>query len=168
MAVSRLKLRAHDVADLAVLSVALQDALVAVRDMAWLPKEHRFIILANRFCWEAEPEATPAEATADPGDEGDVSFAGASATLFNRVNCGVCFDRVLSAKSRNLDRRQLDQLLNLLAIKSDGHILRLIFSGGAEVRLELARVAVHLEDLGEAWPTHWRPSHTLDDSGQAG
>lgn len=178
MTPDRLKLRAHDLADLAVLSAALQDALVAVGDMAWLPQEHRFVLVANRFRWEAEPETlaageleetTPtADGPAEDAPTEDAGFAAASANFFSRANCGLCFDRVLSAKTRGFDPRKRDQLLNLLAIKSDGRVVRLYFSDGAEVRLEVARIAVHLEDLGESWPTHWRPSHTLDDSGKDG
>jgi len=169
MTPDRLKLRAHDLADLAALSAAPQDALVAVGDMAWLPQEHRFVLVANRFRWEAEPELAPAvEEEGDSAATGDAGFAAASASFYSRANCGLCFDRVLSAKTRGFDPRKRDQLLNLLAIKSDGRVVRLFFSDGAEVRLEVARIAVHLEDLGEAWPTHWRPSHTLDDSGKDG
>ena len=47
-----LKLRAEDTEDLAVISACLQDALVAVRDLAYAPEEHSFLFVANRFRWE--------------------------------------------------------------------------------------------------------------------
>ena len=50
-----LKLRAEDEEDLAVVSTILQDALVPVAEMAYLPEEKRFVLVANRFKWEAPP-----------------------------------------------------------------------------------------------------------------
>ena len=46
------KLRAEDADDLAVISACLQDALVAVRDLAFVPPDHTFLMVANRFRWE--------------------------------------------------------------------------------------------------------------------
>src|SRR5947209_14750043 len=39
--------------DLAVISAVLQDALIPVSEMAYLPEERRFALVANRFRWEA-------------------------------------------------------------------------------------------------------------------
>ncbi len=47
-----LKLIAFDEEDLKVVSAHLQDAVVRVGDMAYLPKERRFAALLNRFDWE--------------------------------------------------------------------------------------------------------------------
>ncbi|MEE8562657.1 MAG: DUF2948 family protein, partial [Alphaproteobacteria bacterium] len=47
-----LKLRAVDAEDFAVLGACLQDALVPVQDMRFLGEENRFVMVANRFCWE--------------------------------------------------------------------------------------------------------------------
>ena len=47
-----LRLRAEDAEDLAVLSACLQDALVAVRDLAYDPGAGVFVLVANRFRWE--------------------------------------------------------------------------------------------------------------------
>ena len=56
-----LKLRAEDADDLAVISACLQDALVAVRDLAFVPQDRTFLMAANRFRWEgaARPERGP-------------------------------------------------------------------------------------------------------------
>ena len=48
-----LELRAEDAEDLAVISACLQDALVAVRDLAYDPEDRSFLLVANRFRWEA-------------------------------------------------------------------------------------------------------------------
>jgi hypothetical protein len=33
------------------------------------------------------------------------------------------------------------------------------FAGDAALRLQGPRIVCHMEDLGEPWPTRWRPSH---------
>ena len=43
----RLRLRAADGDDIPVLSACLQDAVVPVADMAYLPSEARFVMVAN-------------------------------------------------------------------------------------------------------------------------
>src|SRR5215469_15719302 len=47
-----LKLRAEDADDLAVISACVQDALVAVHDLAFVPEDQTFLLVANRFRWE--------------------------------------------------------------------------------------------------------------------
>src|SRR5260221_2692745 len=51
---AKLKLSALDADDLAVISAAVQDALVADADCAYLKDESRFVLLLNRFPWEAD------------------------------------------------------------------------------------------------------------------
>ena len=46
-----LKLIALDADDLAVISAHLQDAVMKVGDLAFLPREKRFAAVANRFDW---------------------------------------------------------------------------------------------------------------------
>ena len=48
-----LKLIALDQDDIAVVSTHLQDAVVKVADIIWLPSEHRLVLGLNRFDWEA-------------------------------------------------------------------------------------------------------------------
>ena len=43
--------------------------------------------------------------------------------------------------------------------------LILDFAGGSSVRLEVAQILCHLDDLGEPWPTRWRPKHPVADAG---
>jgi len=157
-----IRLKARDAGDLEVLAACLQDAVVRLADMTWLPREKRFVLVGTRFRWETQPEAPPPP---EPGD--DAAFA-QTARLYSRVNCGLAFDKVTAVKTRNLDPARRQQLLNLLTLRAEGAAIRLIFSGGAEVRLETGGVAATLEDLGQSWPTQWRPSHALDEPSQAG
>ena len=55
------KLRAEDADDLAVISSCLQDALVAVRDLAFVQQDLTFLMVANRFRWERAPRSAPGE-----------------------------------------------------------------------------------------------------------
>ena len=51
-----LKLVALDEDDLKILSAHLQDAVLRMSDMAWVPSEHRFAAILNRFDWLAAVE----------------------------------------------------------------------------------------------------------------
>lgn len=143
----RLKLRAADSEDLAVLSAFLQDAVIAINDVRWLSEEQRFVFVANRFCWEDSERERPAEGNA----------------IYDRVHCGVCFDHVTSVRQRGLDQRRKAQIIALLAIEPGEDSIELTFSAGVVIHLEVDRILCHLQDLDEAWPTQWRPSHPLDD-----
>jgi len=167
-----LKLRAHDRDDLAVVAGVLQDALVPVAEIAYLAEEKRFVMVASRFCWEsvasdaAEPEPEPGGA---PERAADARFAEARAPAgYRRVNCGVCFDRVRRVRRRGLDPAAHGRILELLTIAGEDDTITLVFAGAAEIRLEVTGIACHIEDLGDPWPTPWRPRHDLDSDARAG
>jgi DUF2948 family protein len=138
-----LKLRAEDEEDLAVISAILQDALVAVGEMAWLPEEKRFVLVANRFRWE------PAAVGPRPDNERRMS--------------GLRIDGVISVQRRGFTPRDSERLLVLLAIRPEAGALFLDFAGGSSIRLEVERILCHLDDLGEPWPTRFRPRHPVED-----
>ena len=108
----------------------------------------------------ATPEPMAASGAVN-GDEGaDARFEEAEAgPRYYRVNCAVCFDWVRKARFRGLDPREKDQILNLLTVEAAPGAVLLVFSGGGTIRLEVRDIRCHLEDLGEPWPTRWRPSH---------
>jgi len=140
-----LKLRAEDADDLAVLSACLQDAVVAVRDLAYLAADRSFVLVASRFRWER-------------GLDWDRHQSG-----FERVLCAITFDEVAAVSYRGFRRSEDDRILSLLSIRfepGDGKgTIHLDFSGGAAIRLEVARIACRSKDLGEPWPTPWLPRH---------
>lgn len=139
-----LKLRAADEEDLAVLSTVLQDALVSVAEMVYQPEEKRFVLVANRFRWEPE--------------------AGKERRNFERILTGLRIDEVTTVRRRGFDPRDQERILNLLAIRAEPGALRLEFAAGASIRLEVERILCHLDDLGEPWPTRWRPKHPVADA----
>nr|WP_242480642.1 DUF2948 family protein [Rhodovibrio sodomensis] len=181
-----LKLRAYDREDFAVVSAVLQDALVPVIDMAWLPEEQRFALVANRFRWERRAPAgdlpdqpaetgprTDTESGADSGQlpetaaDADARFE--DAPLYERVHCGITFDRVEQVAYRGFSKDARGHVLELLAVVADDQGITVTFAGDAALRLQGANIVCHLEDLGEPWPTQWRPSHArADQDSQAG
>ena len=136
-----LKLRAVDVEDLTVLAACLQDAILPLSDIAYLAEERRFVLVANRFRWE------------QPGDK----------KRFERINCGVTFNNVRSAKLKRIDRRERGLLLDLLTIAAEeiegGYAVSLLCADDRTIRLELDRIDVTAEDYGLSWPTGAKPGH---------
>jgi len=141
-----LKLRAEDTEDLLVISACLQDALVPVRDLAYIPEERTFLLIANRFRWENGVRPAPGE-------------AGLERTL-----CGITFSEVTAVSYSGFRRSENGRILSLLAIRAETGKVHLEFSGGAAIRLEVACILCHAKDVGEPWPTPWQPRHDLDES----
>lgn len=145
-----LKLRAQDLDDLSVLSSMVQDALAPPRDMTYLVAERSFAVALNRFKWETVADGPP----------------------YERVHAGLRVDNVLDVQRKGIDLvRDRDRVLDLLALAyaedeagGPGTLL-LQFAEDRAVRLKVESLAVALEDLGEPWPTQWRPDHEIEESG---
>jgi hypothetical protein len=140
-----LKLRAEDAEDLAIISACLQDALVSVRDLAYVPENRTFVLVANRFRWEGGLRPAADEAG------------------HQRILCGVTFSEVTAASYSGFRRSEGSRILSLLAIRGENGTTLLEFSGGAAIRLEVARIRCHATDIGEPWPTQWQPRHDVDE-----
>lgn len=142
-----LKLRGEDAEDLQVIAACLQDAIVTVSDMAFLPAEHRFVALLNRFRWEA------------CGELPDKSAGGERP---ERVHSLLRFERVLAAQTKGLDRHRRGRLLELLTVRAEELTVDLVFAEGVSVRLAVEAIRCFVDDVGEGWPTLWRPRHPAD------
>lgn len=144
-----LKLTALDAEDLSVLSAHLQDAVMLVGGMKFLPGENRFAAVLNRFDWHGAEK-------------------GAKGKPYERRRAGLRFDRVLSVKAQKIRQGKDDAVLELLAIEFTptdepaGHVT-LVFSGGGAIRLEVECLEAALADLGPIWEATSRPEHALDD-----
>ena len=143
----RLKLVALDHDDLGVISAHLQDAVLKVGDMAYLPKERRFAAVANRFDWQ-----------------GALKAEGKQGRPFERSRVALRFERVESARLRNLRLDAKDTVLSLLAIQIEptdlpAGLVTLTFAGGAAIQLTVECVEAELRDLGATWRTGSRPRH---------
>ena len=146
---ARLKLIAQDEDDLSIISAHLQDAVVKMSDLAYLPQSRRFAAVLNRYCWDDQR-----------GPRG------------MRMRTGLHFDSVTKVRARGLAQDIPDAVLELLAVAfipaSDGagHI-DLSFAGGGLIRLEVECVDAGMADLAGPWPASARPEHRLDKVEQA-
>ena len=143
-----MKLVAADSEDLEMLSARLQDAAGKLKDFAWLPKQHRFACVLNRYRWEDAKRKT-------------------------RVRAGLRFDSVLAVQSQNLKHGAPDAVVSLLAIKyarnaeqasekdqeNPGGFIELLFAGGGTIRLTVECIDAELSDLTGPWEARARPSH---------
>jgi hypothetical protein len=151
---SELKLIALDAEDLSVLSAHLQDAVLRVADIAYLPREKRFAAIANRFDW----------LTAVAGETGSGTYA--------RRRAAMRFERVLSAQLHGIDLANKSAVLALLAISfepteaPEGHIT-LHFADGAAMRLHVECIEAELKDLGPVWQAKSKPQHPDEDPAKA-
>ena len=144
----RLRLVALDTDDLAILSAHVQDAVLKVGDMTWMPQEKRFVMGMNRFSWE----------TAGKGR--------GRRRQYQRRRSALHFARVEAVSSTGIDREAADKVLELLAVRFEprdapsGDVL-LDFAGGATLRLTVEVLEAQLTDLGPAWSTPLAPRHLL-------
>jgi hypothetical protein len=148
---AELKLIALDADDLAVVSAHLQDAVLKVADLAYLPRERRFAALANRFDW--------VEAIKD-GAEPAQGYARRLAAL--RFEC------VEGAKIHNIDLADKERVLALLAIsfepqEAPAGLVTLHFADGGAVRLQVECIEAEMKDLGPVWQSKSKPQHPEDD-----
>jgi len=141
-----LRLIALDTDDLAVLSAQVQDAVLRVEDMRWMPREKRFVVAMNRFAWDALPRSRRRE--------------------YQRRRAALHFERVEAIRSAGVDRSAREAVLELLAVRFEpreepaGDFV-LDFAGGATIRLAVECLECQLADLGPAWSTPHVPRHSL-------
>jgi hypothetical protein len=145
-----LKLLALDEEDLQVLSSHLQDAVVRVGDMAYLPSQKRFAAIVSRFDWESASKKGAKE--------------------FQRRRTALRFDRVLRAQHKDLRPNAPDRVLELLAIQFEpddtpGGKVTLTFSGDVTIQLDVECVEAEMRDLGPVWSTRRKPEHPGDGPG---
>lgn len=152
MTATPIRLRAQDQDDLKVVSACLQDAIVPIGDMCYLPEEKRFVLVVNRFKWETADQPRPGP-TADDDD----------LVPFERTHCGVRIEGVTGVKVKDIDLKDRGQLLELLAIEAAEGGVVLDFAGGGCIRLDATGWTCFVEDLGEPWPTTCKPCHPLDE-----
>jgi hypothetical protein len=150
-----LKLIALDQDDIEVVSAHVQDALVKTADIFWQPRDRRFVMALNRFDWMNVVDANGASRPPAPD--------------YRRCRTALRFERVISCKSRDLDRVNKSASLNLLAVEfaerdAPAGVVTLTFSGGGAIRLEVECLEAELADLGEVFSTAACPDHFASDT----
>jgi hypothetical protein len=142
-----LKLLAEDEEDLAILSAHVQDAVMRIGDMAYLPKARRFAAFVCRYCWEGCGEDA----------------------VGNRTRAGLHFNNVLRVQSMNVRQNNPDAVVELLALQFHpttdvGGYIDLMLAGGGCIRLEVEAIEAALRDVSGPWKARARPAHSLEDN----
>lgn len=135
-----LALVAFDEDDLAVISTHLQDAATKASDMVYLPGEHRFVLVVDRFDWCAAQCGEP---------------------KWRRA--GLHFERVLSVRRSQFQQSGEDPssllLISFAATDAPAGAVTLHFEGGAAIRLDVECLEAAMKDLGPVWPAEAVPAH---------
>ena len=131
---NRMKLNAIDTEELKIIATVLQDGLIEVNDVKYLPSIRTFIVMITRFMWE----------------EKMVNKTN------NRTKAVLVFEDVLAVHSRNIDQMNKTKVLELLTFnfyynKSKNIEIELLFNNDATIKLETEVVQAKLEDQGESW-----------------
>lgn len=143
-----LRLVALDTDDLSILSAHVQDAVLKVKDLHWLSSEQHFVLVMNRFVWEA------------------AAASGWRRREYMRRRAALHFARVTKVQSTGIGRDRPEAVLNLLAIRFEpgespsGDVV-LDFAGGGAIRLSVEVLEAELSDLGPAWSTPHAPRHII-------
>ncbi|MDP3243094.1 MAG: DUF2948 family protein, partial [Reyranella sp.] len=84
-------------------------------------------------------------------------------TGHTRTHSALVFNEVTGVRHHDIPTAEPDRMLELLAVvlENDRSVL-LRFSAGRAIRLEIGRLACHLGDVGEPWPTPWKPAHPVE------
>lgn len=140
-----LRLVAFDCEDLEVISANLQDALISVGDMAFLPGAKQFAFVGARFDWVKAAKGS-----------------------WERCRTGVHFERVLKVSCSGFSQRDKSLILNLLSIgfKETGAPageVELIFSAACALRLQVECLEARLRDFDVRWPAKVLPGHPCQD-----
>jgi hypothetical protein len=141
----RLRLRAVDAEDLSVIAACLQDALIPLSEMAYLPDERRFMASFTRF---------QRERLVDP-NQPEGLMQSQSALILRDIE---------TVRFRGLDSRFGAVRFELLTMISepaeDGLVhITLLFAGDAAIQLHAKEIAATLEDFGDPWPAPTLPAH---------
>lgn len=150
-AMDHLKLIAFDTEDLDVVSAHLQDSALTVADMAFLPREQRFVALVHRFDWP--------RVLTEPGGS------------LQRSQTVLRIDRVRRAQYSGFDLAAPQSALALLTVRfsatapdDPAGVVTLCFSGGGAIRLDVECIEAELKDLGPTWRTLKQPVHPEEDA----
>jgi hypothetical protein len=143
-----LKLVALDPDDLKILSAHLQDAVLRLADMVYMPADRHFAAILSRFDWLA----------AENGD-------GKQSDL-RRCRCALRFDRVRRAQVQKIRPGEPCAVAELRAItfeelEAPAGYITLHFAGGGAVRLEVECVEAQLHDVGQTWRASAKPVHKV-------
>ena len=129
-----MNLNAIDTDELKIIATILQDGLVEVSEVKYLPSIRSFIIMITRFMWEEK--------------------------IINkenkRVKAVLVFEDVLSVFSKNIDQMNKSNTLELMTFnyfptKTKNVEIQLLFKNDAIIKLETEIIKCKLQDQGKPW-----------------
>ena len=146
MSEKNLKLIAHNLEDLKVISAHLQDAIVSTLDIANLKKNRIFLLQLSRFMWE------------------DVERG-----VFRknkRIRTVLKFENVTNVSSKNIKNSKTEHFLDFLTMETTvlqdkTYEINLIFSGDAVIKVAAEVIEITLDDQGSPWITKNKPKHNF-------
>ena len=127
-----MNLNAIDTDELKIIATILQDGLVEVSEVKYLPSIRSFIIMITRFMWEEK--------------------------IINkenkRVKAVLVFEDVLSVFSKNIDQMNKSNTLELMTFnyfptKTKNIEIQLLFKNDAIIKLEPEIIKCKLQDQGK-------------------
>ena len=141
-----LKLNATSEEDLKIISAHLQDSITQVKNIAHLKKNRIFLIQFNRFMWE------------------DIEKG-----VFRknkRIRCAIKFNEVMQVKSKNINQKNKNKILECLAIKSnlifkENYEIKIFFAGDSLITIIAEAIDVVMYDLGKPWNVKHVPIHKI-------
>ena len=143
---TNLKLIGKNQEDLKVISAYSQDSIVNVKDIAFLKENKTFVMITNRYMWE------------------DVEKG-----VFRknrRIRCAIKFEEVLTVKSKNINQKNKNKLLEFLAVKykltpDEFYEIKIFFSGDSVITIISETIEVIMHDLGKPWIVKYIPKHKI-------
>ena len=127
-----MNLNAIDTDELKIISTILQDGLIEVNDIKYLPSIRSFFLMITRFMWE--------EKIVNKVDQ--------------RIKAVLSFEDVLSVYSKNIDQLNKNKTLELVTFNyypnnSKNIEIELLFKNDAIIKLETEIIRCNLQDQGE-------------------
>ena len=143
---TNLKLIGKNQEDLKVISAYSQDSIVNVKDMVFLKENRTFIMITNRYMWE------------------DVEKGAFRKN--KRIKCAIKFEEVLKVKSKKINQKNKNKLLECLTIEcnlitDNNYDINFFFSGDSVITLVSEAIEVVLHDLGKARNVKYIPEHKI-------
>ena len=129
-----MQLNAIDTDDLKIIATILQDGLIEVNEVKYLPSIRSFVLMITRFMWEEK--------------------------IVNKVNkrtkAVLLFEDVLSVYSKNIDQSDKEKTIELVTFnfypnESKNMEIELLFKNDAIIKLETEIIKCKLEDQGKSW-----------------
>ena len=144
---NNLKLIGKNQEDLKIISAYSQDSIVSIRDIVFLKKNRIFIMVTNRFMWEALQKKFERK-------------------NIKRIRSALKFEEVLKVRSKKINQKNKNRNLECLAIQCDEKLnnnyeVKIFFSGDSVITLTLEAIDVILQDLGKPWEAKYSPKHKI-------